>query len=86
MMTVTGLLFYDYMVNVEDDPNSKTEYETDQTTSNIAVPSHIDHLTATTMDINYDRSDPPKQKDIESTEKVTPATTAKTELGIQKTL
>ena len=71
---------------MEDNSNCKTEFDTDKTTFNITVPSGSEHQTVATMDINYDGSDPPKQKDIESTEKATLATIAKTDSGIKKTL
>ena len=68
----------DYM---KDDPNSKTELETCQTTSKIAAPMHSDHLTVETFDIGDDGSDSIKQKDNESSEKVTPAKQPKQKLG-----
>ena len=77
-------ILYDYTMNIEDNPNPKSESDADKTSSNIATPSLSDHPAVTKMDKIYDGSDPPKEKDMESIEKVTPATTAETELGIQK--
>ena len=79
-------ILYDYMDYMEDNRNSKTELEIGKAASNIAVSTHSDHLTNKTMDTSDNGSDSPKQKDIETSEKVTPAITAKTEFGIQKTL